>query len=270
MTTSPQQRPEMRPALRLEGASNFRDIGGHATMDGHRVKQGRIFRSGELSRLTDSDHDILRCLNVALVADLRSRKECELLPSRWPAGLNTVLYHADVSMDIRINGRSIIELIKEDPSADHVARVVEHGFHIIADSCGPALKLITDRLASGGGPLLFHCTNGRDRTGVISAMLLYMLGASRDAIVADFMITNQRLDVEQVVTNTIATFHKALGITMTRATAELVTLVKPEYINAMFIHFDTKYGSPESYLAHFGIYTALVEKLRQRLLEPAY
>ena len=61
--------------LRLEGASNFRDIGGWTTADGRRLKRKRIFRSGELSQLTDADLDILRHLGIAFVADLRSLKE---------------------------------------------------------------------------------------------------------------------------------------------------------------------------------------------------
>ena len=255
--------------LRLEGASNFRDIGGWTTADGRRLKRKRIFRSGELSQLTDADLDILRHLGIAFVADLRSLKECELHRSRWPADLKSELHRADITMDIRLNGQPIIDLIKEDREPASVARHVGLSFPVIADLCGPALKLIVDRLVSGVEPVVFHCTNGRDRTGVISVMLLYLLGAPREAIVADFMTTNERIDVERVIANTIDTFRRALGMELTRESIEMVTLVRAEYIDALFHGFVSRYGSAEGYLNHFGITETMREELRKRLLEAA-
>ena len=255
--------------LRLEGASNFRDIAGWTTADGRRLKPRRIFRSGELSQLTAADLDILRRLGVAFVADLRSQKECELHRSRWPADLKSELYEADITMDIRLDGQPIIDMIKEDRAPGSVARTVSKSFPVIADLCGPALKMIVDRLADGVEPVVFHCTNGRDRTGVISAMLLYLLGAPREAIVTDFMTTNERIDVERVIANTIDTFRRALGMELARESIEMVTLVRAEYIDAMFDGFAARYGSAEGYLANFGISTALRDSLREKLLEPA-
>jgi protein-tyrosine phosphatase len=254
--------------LRLEGAANFRDIGGSITTDGRRVKRAHIFRSGELSQLTDADLDLLRRLEIGCIVDLRSLKECELHRSRLPADLKSKLHQADITLDIRLDGKPIIDMIKEDPSPEGVARAVAKGFPVIADLCGPTLKLIADRLAGGGAPVIFHCTNGRDRTGVISAMLLYLLGAPRDAIVADFMTTNERIDVERVIANTLDTYRKGLGMELTRESIEIATLVRAEYIDALFQGFDSRYGSAEGYLAHFGINPDLRERLRERLLEP--
>jgi protein-tyrosine phosphatase len=255
--------------IRLEGAANFRDIGGVPGADGRLVKRGQIFRSGELSHLTEADLEILRQLGIGFVADLRSSKECGLHLSRWPDGLNTERLLADIPMDIRLDGRPIMELLLADRSPSGTARTVGMSFPVIADLCGPALKEIAERLVDTDGPILFHCTNGRDRTGVISAMLLYILGAPREVIVADFMLTNERIDVERVVANTLETFRKVLGMEMGRESVEMVTLVRAEYIDAMFNGFETRYGSPEAYLAHFGIDEALRDRLREQLLEEA-
>ena len=255
--------------IRLQGAPNFRDIGGHATTDGRCVRRGQIFRSGELSNISDADLDTLCDLDIAYVADLRSIKEGNLLRTRWPGGMKTEHHRADISMALQLNGRPLTDVLRDDPTPNGAARVVGEGFRQIPDLCGPALKTITERLAVGPGAVLFHCTNGRDRTGVVSAMLLYQLGATREAIVQDFMTTNDRLDVERVIENSIKMFRDALGIPVSRETMALCTLVRPEYIDIMFDSVAEQYGSPEDYLRAFGIDAALTQKLRQRLLETA-
>lgn len=252
---------------RLEGAPNFRDIGGAIGADGRRIKREHIFRSGELSKLSDADIDLLRRLGIGCVADLRSAAETKVMASRWPAADKVELHRADITLDLRVEGRPVIELIVEDPTPAAIERVVCRGFPVIADQCGPALRHITQRLAHRDDAILFHCTNGRDRTGVISAMLLYMLGADREAIVADFMLTNARIDVERVIVNTIDTYRKALGMELTREAIEPVTLVRASYMAAMFQGMADRYGSAEGYLDHFGIDAGLRAALRERLLE---
>lgn len=253
--------------LRLAGAPNFRDIGGCLTMDGRRLKREKLFRSGELSRLSDADLATLQRLSIAFVLDLRSPQEGGLHPSRWPVELASEVHRAYIHPDITLDGRSVLDHIIEDPTPANVKSVVCRSFGPLADYCGPALTAITERLSRGTAPVVFHCTNGRDRTGVIAAMLLYMLGASREFIVADFLLTNQRIDVELVVENSQATFRKALGMEVDRAIVELCTLVYAEQIDALFQHLKTEYGSPDSYLREFGIDVAMQNALREALLE---
>lgn len=251
--------------LRLQGAPNFRDIGDGIGAGGRRIRRHRVFRSGELSRLTDADVELLQRLGVNFVTDLRSLKECDLLPSRVAAGVH--VHRADITLDVRVDGRHIMDHILDDPTPENTARAVAMSFGPTADLCGPTLKFIVERLARHDAPLLFHCTNGRDRTGVIAAMLLHLLGASREDIVADFMLTNERIDLEIVVKNSIAALSKGLGRELSRDVVVSISLVRPEYIDAMFAHFDANYGSAEGYLRHFGIDAALTDALRERLLE---
>ena len=253
--------------LRFEGAPNFREVSGYRTPEGRRLKRGRIYRSGELSNLTDADLRILRDLGIGLVVDLRDAKETGVLVSRWPEGLSTEFHNADVSLDVRLEGRPIIDVLIENSDPVSVERIVGRGFPVIAEFCGPALKYIADRLSGGSEPILFHCTNGRDRTGVISAMLLYILGMPRDAIIADFMITNERINAERVIANTLETYRKAMGIEMTREAIEPATLVRASYIEVMLKGLAEKFGSPEGYLEHFGIDAALCTAIREHLLE---
>lgn len=254
--------------IRLDGAPNFRDIGGCVNADGRRIKRGVIYRSGELSHLTDRDLATLRQLGVGLLVDLRSLKECDVHRSRWPEGMNTEKHCADITVDIIVNGRPIMDMMLEIKTKEEATYIFGQGFGEIPVYCGPALKLVTERVAAGLCPIMYHCTNGRDRTGVMSAMLLYMLGAPHDVIVRDFMITNERIDVELVIKNSVAAY-KGMGVDIPREIFERAVLVQPEYIDIMFDGMITKYGSPDGYLQHFGIDDGLRQHLRERLLEPA-
>ncbi len=254
--------------IRLQGAPNFRDIGGHRVADGRRIRRGRVFRSGELSHLTDADLDTVRDLDIALVTDLRSLDETSVHRTRWPDGMATEMHCADITVHVLINGRPIMDLMREIDTVEEATRIFGLGFVEIPDYCGPALKLITERLAAGVGPVVYHCTNGRDRTGIVSAMLLYMLGASHETIVRDFLITNERINVEQVIKNSIAAY-KGMGIDVSREIFERAVLVRPEYIDVMIDGLTAKYGSLDGYLRHFGIDDTLRDGLRSCLLESA-
>jgi protein-tyrosine phosphatase len=254
--------------IRLEGASNFRDIGGHATTDGRRIKRNQLFRSGELSRLTDTDFMTLRDLDIALVVDLRSKTEAERQRTRWPTELVAKHHNADISTDLRVNGRKLPELLKEDPTPEGAARVMEHTFRVLPDMCGPALKQVADRLANNALPAVFHCTNGRDRTGIISAMLLYMLGATQDAIVKDFVTTNERMNIPVVIENTRNYLIHELGHELDDATIELCVRVQPQNILAAFDEVTKKHGSPEGYFQHWGVEAGTAEKMKLHLLAP--
>jgi protein-tyrosine phosphatase len=251
--------------IRLVGAPNFRDIGGCETSDGYRVRTGWMFRSGELSNLLESDIEVLRHLRVGCLVDLRSERERDVHVSRLPDGLVKAHHHANIAVNAQVGGRPIFELLRECATPDDAAGLVRHTFTKMPAQCGPALGYITETLARSQMPVLFHCTNGRDRTGVVAALLLALLGATREAIVADFMLTNERIDVEKVVENSIEVFRKA-GMEVDRRTMELVTLVRPQLIDAMFERIDAEYGELDNYFEAFGIDAKRRETLRELLI----
>ena len=237
-------------------------------MDGRRVKRNQLFRSGELSRLTDTDFSTLHDLGIALVVDLRSEGEVERQRTHWPAVFNAEHHNANINTDLRVNGRKLPELLKEDPTPAGAARVMEHTFRVLPDMCGAALKQIAERLANNVLPAVFHCTNGRDRTGVISAMLLYMLGVPQEAIARDFVTTNERINVPIVIENTRNYLIHELGHDLDDATIELCVRVQPQNIAAAFDEITVKHGSPEAYFQHWGIGANTSERMKQHLLEP--
>ena len=175
----------------LEGALNFRDLGGYPTTDGRRVAWGRIYRSDALHELTDADVDKLHELGIRAVCDLRNTNEVEVDVSRFPSPRRSDVarHHLPIGGEAA-EAPSILELIRAgqiaelgvDAVVEIYAAMVEHG----APSFGTVLRLAAD---AANHPLLFHCTAGKDRTGVTAMLLLSTLGVTDEDVLADYELT---------------------------------------------------------------------------------
>jgi rhodanese-related sulfurtransferase len=173
--------------LDLVGAYNFRDLGGYPTSDGRRTRWGRVFRSDTLQELTDTDLEILRSLGLATIVDLRTPTEVERDGRGLLAG-EPVRY-----INLSVLQEEAGETVAAPPAAQEdmgqrYLWYLETGERSLAT----ALSLVADDTAH---PLVFHCAAGKDRTGVLAALVLGCLGVVREAIVADYYETAARLDL---------------------------------------------------------------------------
>jgi hypothetical protein len=158
----------------LEGAANTRDAGGYPTADGRLVKRGMIYRSATLSRLSSRGANAFRSLGVKTVIDFRNR----LTP--WPPFNGDVW---SVHLASSVHGCPM-SFAKGDPQGESYVRGVREN----AGSFREAFELLSHE---ENYPVLYHCAAGKDRTGVMSALLLSLLGVDRDTIVADFRLSEQ-------------------------------------------------------------------------------
>lgn len=158
----------------LEGAANTRDAGGCATADGRFVKRGMIYRSATLSHLSSSGAAAFRALGVKTVIDLRNR----ITP--WPPFNGDVW---SVFLASSVHGCPM-SFAKGDGQQEFYIRGVRDN----AASFRGAFELLSD---AENYPVLYHCAAGKDRTGVMSALLLTLLGVDRDTIIADFRLSEQ-------------------------------------------------------------------------------
>jgi len=177
-----------RPGTRidLDGALNLRDLGGWRA-EGGIVALGRLFRSDRLSELSDADLAIMDRLGVRTVIDLRHGHEIDDAPSRlWSA----VDHHRNIPMTgDSVQPRTFLEMAfsgEMDGISD--IRVGEMYIGMLVRHASDFGRAIT--LAVAEPPSLFHCTAGKDRTGLISMLILGALGVSDDDIVADFELSN--------------------------------------------------------------------------------
>ena len=165
--------------LRSFAAQNFRDLGGHPAANRRRVRAGRIFRSSHLAEVPP-ESPISR-LELRTLVTLQSRAEVKHLGAPVPASRRGIRWEHIPMGDEWFSDQGYTR-VPPEPGREHLALVMH-----FRDDWRRFFKLLAERDVY---PLLFHCSAGRDRTGVGAAMLLSMLGVERDRIVADFLESN--------------------------------------------------------------------------------
>ena len=227
---------KMSRLLTLEGATNFRDLGGYETACGQRVCRGRLFRSDGLHRLSRADGKVLAALGIEEALDLRYGPERAGEPARLPAAVASV--HIGLA---GAPGASLLETLNLGgvTSAKAAKRWLTASYADYPRLYAPACRAILGRLiAEEAPPLLFHCTAGKDRTGFAAAVVLEALGVPRGTIMEDYLLTNRHWDRGD---------REPEGLP--REIYEPVFSARKEYLNASWAALDRDHGSLEAWLA---------------------
>ncbi len=179
----------------LQGAVNFRDVGGLAAAGGRQVRRGLLFRSDELAHLTDADLRVVDRLGLRTIVDLRAAQERARRPDRLPPGARLRQVHLPMS-DSTMQGsalRQLAWLVVRGPSLD-AATLLRQQYTAFAFQCAGAVGALLRCLADPANlPALVHCTAGKDRTGFTMAVLLLTLGVAEEDVIADHLLSNQLL-----------------------------------------------------------------------------
>jgi len=172
----------------LEGASNLRDLGGWRGHQGQALRHGVLFRSDALHRLTDQDLVTLEATGLSTVCDLRGTREAAAAPSRLPPGARAV----PLPIEPRI-GASLRDLLANGAATRaETTRLLGVAYLNYATEQLPVYRQLCDLiLEDERRPLLFHCSAGKDRTGLGAALILSALGVSREQILADYVATDR-------------------------------------------------------------------------------
>lgn len=177
------------PALpRLQGATNFRSLAGVAARDGRRVRAHTLMRSDRLHALTPEDWQALRGLRLATIVDLRSDIERARHPNRTPADFGARELTAAIDNDLRADPQ-LLTLLDDHPTKAGAERLMIELYRRFAVHFAPRLPLLFDALLSGG-PLLLHCTAGKDRTGFATALVLTVLDVPREVVLQDYLASS--------------------------------------------------------------------------------
>jgi protein-tyrosine phosphatase len=239
-TTSPALADRQLP---LSGAVNFRDLGGIPTSDSGCVKRGLVFRSDHLSRLSKHDHLILQRLQFKNVCDLRSIREQHRAPDLLPRD-GSIRLHSLPVQDRMFDPATAIDRLKAGDdnwlSMDFLIGLYQR----YLDDFGPVWGNVLSLIASSHHlPLVFHCTGGKDRTGICAALLLMFLGVQEEDILSDHILSDtcnaKRLEP---IFAKFATF----GVAPEKAAYYLQAPIEP--LAAMFDHLKITYGTIEDYL----------------------
>jgi protein-tyrosine phosphatase len=257
--------------LPLEGTPNFRDLGGYRTTDGRYTQWGKIYRSGVLTYLTPSDMNYLGHLSIRVVCDFRTPQENTDAPEKWVDGASTE--HLSLPIGADSNSNTLAEMqsfIASHPTEAQLREYMTKIYGNFVVGAAPKYAQVFAQLKQDRLPLLYHCTAGKDRTGVFSALLLLILGVPEETVLADYHLTDQYLfnPIHRDATSKQATstMNKAMS-SMTPEARKAMSVADPAYLKSTLHLIDEKYGSFANYRRQkLGVSDADVEILRAHLL----
>lgn len=268
MTQQLPQAPSTEPEL--TGVRNFRDVGGLPTVDGRRVRHGRLFRSGHLAHATASDAAFLTTLGLHTIFDFRNAADQRLEgPDVELPGVRNV----NLPLSDPADGAEFWKMVR-DGNLDQLKSILADGqgagrmiasYRTIIKERTAEHSQVLHALAEDSVPALMHCAAGKDRAGLSIAVSLLAVGVERDAIEADYLKSNdphRRYKVQR-------SDSSPAGMS-----DEVMELLRPlfdaraEYLAAAFDTIEETWGTTERYLAQ-GLRLApeTRERLRARLLD---
>jgi protein-tyrosine phosphatase len=235
----------------MDAIHNFRDFGGYKTQNGTALKKGLLYRSGDLSRATDADLENLSALGIKTVYDLRSEGEIQREPDRIPEAAPFTLFHLPMRPIVEYHGRSLGRLMSlmfgRERRMDYVA-VSYQAYREYATNYLPQLRALFQRISNPMNlPALIHCSAGKDRTGVVIALIQLALGVPHQQVVDDYLRSNGNLD-----TYTEDIFRRLsklayFGIPWKKLYAPLFA-ARADFINAALEGVKEDFGAVEAWL----------------------
>jgi len=241
----------MKRKIDVEGCSNFRDLGGYPTESGRELRWRVVFRSDGLHELTPSGVETLRDeIGLGHVIDLRSNAELELDGRGLLEHESMVFHHMPLFGD---HSRSERQSVKEVTLGKLYLGMVEHA--------APRLAAVIERIVVNEGSSVFHCSAGKDRTGVISALLLGALGVPDDIVVADYAATREGLE------DIVAKLSRSKGYEdMWKELPPHTLHADPETMVEFLAELRGRYGSVRECVKVIGVGDAALERLEERML----
>lgn len=250
----------------LEGAANFRDLGGYATADGRHVRWGQIYRSNSLAGLTAADYKVVRSLGVRLVCDLRTDEERVDEPTRWQGPAPEFVNSPKAALETNMRA-----LFGEGPPTAEAVRTNFIAFYGQTPKVyAGEYKAMFRRLIDGDAPMLMHCSAGKDRTGVGSALVLSALGVPRATVVADYAMSAVLLAAAppRAAPDPKRSASMAMFASLPPDVMKMLMGSEPAYIEGALDAINAEYGSVEGYLdKELGVSAADLAALRRRYLE---
>lgn len=180
-------RVENDHVLLIDGGMNFRDLGGYRTAEGRTVKSGVVYRSAELSHVTPEGFAQLKSLGIRSNIDLRSTDERKAQPIRWPADMGVSVHQTDYPMDM---APFIALFSKGTPTAEETRTLMAGFYKQVPFTFAPQYANLIRQVLDDGAPVVFNCSAGKDRTGVAAALILTLLGVSRETVIQDYLLSN--------------------------------------------------------------------------------
>ena len=241
----------------LDGPANFRDVGGHPTLDGRFVRRGHVFRSDSLSGLSEQDVEHLRqAVGVRTVIDLRAGHEVKEYG------------HGPLQAHVRQLHLPIVDSTREPEPATRRERkartfqTLDEIYLFMLEEYGTRFAMVLRVIADAHArPVVFHCAAGKDRTGLTAALVLGLCGVADDLIAADFAFTEKRMPTI-IARHTERASGPDASVEVAGQQYGAQALTMTTVLNAL----RAEHGSIESYVASVGLEPEVITELRNSLV----
>lgn len=242
-------------ALALQGASNFRDLGGYRTHDGRQLRWHLLYRSDKLTALTAADRARLQGLGIARALDFRGMHESAADAYAWP-GLER---HALAIEPTVVQGIRSVLAAGDALTAEHTEALMKETYRHFVTDCRAQYQALFEHLLAGPGPLVFHCTAGKDRTGFAAALILHALGVPARQVMDDYLLTNR-----------LYRLPERRDLDLPEDIMQVLWRVQPGFLQAAMQTLEARYGSVPAYLEQaLGVAAPERQRLAELYLEPA-
>jgi protein-tyrosine phosphatase len=254
------------------GIPNLRDLGGYTAADGRRVRWGILYRGPGLFDLNKAEKQYMQTLGLRTVFDLRSRIEVGDVSDWVPEKAEYFNFSGIPTMDEEEHGENldmkslVLQSMKDPNMLAYLRDYLPNAYRTMAQRTTAFSELFSILLQKPGQPILFHCSAGKDRTGVSAALILRALGVSQDVIMQDYLLSN----TYRASVNRPLLFKLRLAARNKQVYEALKEglLVSPELLQATFDTINESYGSFDAFLGKsLGLTSADVKALQDTYLE---
>lgn len=261
--------PDYKTIDQLPVELNIRDLGGLAAKDGRHVKSGLLFRSSALAFFDEEELEPVRNLGIRTILDFRALKGIQKDPDPQLEG--AVYYNKCAAFqnfldDLNSPGE-LASLIFDEDQAGNAIDVLVSSYTASLAFSNESYKFMFDCLLAGKAPMLFHCSNGKDRTGVAAMLILLALGIPEEIVKEDYMQSNisRQLEIDELMER----FKLLTGrLGNARSFFTMVGGVLPQSADMLLSEILERYGTFENYMEkEYGFDREILKKFRDMYLE---
>lgn len=242
----------------MEQLSNFRDMGGVQTSDGHVVKEGLLFRCGALADATAADIKTLQELKIETVIDYRDDIEEQKQPSPVLPGVNMIRIPARQDTTDTMKSMSMEQVFSNQAVLDKITPDLFADFYAELPFDNEVYRVLLQKVANKNVPLIHHCSAGKDRTGVGAALIYLLLGVREEDIMTEYLLTNAYIEQHPPRWYVFAMNH--LG---EHPTLKALAGCDPLFLTSVFDAIKARYSTYEAYfLAEHQLDATQISEIR--------
>ena len=262
---------QMGRHLDIEGAYNVRDLGGYKTADGHSTRWRTLVRADDVSRLPEASRSALLIYGVRTVIDLRNPRELEISPNRFAHSGDVSYVHVHLQGTYTLAAQST-----SDQSLPMPTRLSSIYITWLEKRQEEFARVLSTLASPGSLPALYHCLGGKDRTGIVSALLLRLARVPNETVVEDYTLTaeyrvNGFLKVAEspeLPRGVLGQYDPpAINPDCWSVETYRARFCPPEVMSEMLAYIDQRYGDVEGYIRAIGLTDEQVEFLRIAIVE---